>query len=327
MSVVAAAVIGAAVVGAGATYVSSKSAAKSSEQAAETQAGADVYAADLQRDMYNKQVELQDPFRQAGITAQDEMARNAYGEDYIRTQKQSAQTNIIEQERRYRELKAARLTAVADGATKADVDAMDTEMFDLTRSLGQARIDYDMLTQREKEGPRATTSTMGAEEQQTFNKLQEFTSGSMSDLANNPYYQFRQKEGQEQIEKNLAARGLQNSRAGLNMLADQEQSLTAEMVNDRYSKLGAEYDTLQQQSAVQENRLANLSNIGIGAAANQTAASGNYSALAGAAATQAGQNQANALREQGNIKANMINSIGSTTAGAIGTLGSIYSKG
>jgi len=63
---VAAAVIGGAVIGGGASMIASGKAASAQTQAAET-------AAAQQERMFNKQVELQEPFRQGGITAQQQI--------------------------------------------------------------------------------------------------------------------------------------------------------------------------------------------------------------------------------------------------------------
>ena len=63
---VAAAVIGGAVIGGGASMVASSKAASAQTQAAES-------AAAQQERMFNKQVELQEPFRQGGITAQQQI--------------------------------------------------------------------------------------------------------------------------------------------------------------------------------------------------------------------------------------------------------------
>ena len=63
---VAAAIAGAAIVGAGASVYASSKAAKAQKQAAQT-------AATQQERMFQKQVELQEPFRQGGMTAQNQI--------------------------------------------------------------------------------------------------------------------------------------------------------------------------------------------------------------------------------------------------------------
>ena len=53
--------------------------ASATEQAASTAAGASRYATDVQQQMFNKQIELQEPWRQAGMNALAQMQGGAYG--------------------------------------------------------------------------------------------------------------------------------------------------------------------------------------------------------------------------------------------------------
>jgi hypothetical protein len=64
----AAAIIGSAAIGAAASSRGASKAARAQQQAADQ-------AAQLQRETFERQVELQEPFRQAGITSQNEMLR------------------------------------------------------------------------------------------------------------------------------------------------------------------------------------------------------------------------------------------------------------
>lgn len=61
-----AAIIGSAVLGAGSSALASSKAAKAQSRAADR-------SAQLQREMFERQVELQEPFRQAGLTAQNQI--------------------------------------------------------------------------------------------------------------------------------------------------------------------------------------------------------------------------------------------------------------
>jgi hypothetical protein len=58
-----------AIVGGG-SVVSGVMGAKAAKSAARTQAASADYAAELQKEQFDKQVELQAPFREAGLTAQ-----------------------------------------------------------------------------------------------------------------------------------------------------------------------------------------------------------------------------------------------------------------
>jgi len=72
--VAAGAVVGSAVVGGVMASKGASKAADASKAAAQTQADASAYAADIQKQMFDKQVELQAPFRQAGIAALSQLS-------------------------------------------------------------------------------------------------------------------------------------------------------------------------------------------------------------------------------------------------------------
>lgn len=71
------AILGAAIIGGGsAAYAANKASSAQSKAAAQGIAAQEKAAADataLQREMFNKQVELQEPFRQAGLTSQNQL--------------------------------------------------------------------------------------------------------------------------------------------------------------------------------------------------------------------------------------------------------------
>ena len=73
MSGIATAIVGGAVVGGIMSNKAAGTAASAATQAADTQAQAAMYSADVQREMFNKQVELQEPWRQSGINALAQM--------------------------------------------------------------------------------------------------------------------------------------------------------------------------------------------------------------------------------------------------------------
>lgn len=65
--------IAAAVIGAGASLAGGLMGASASSKAAKAQTQAAEQSAALQREMFNKQIELQAPFREAGLTAQNRL--------------------------------------------------------------------------------------------------------------------------------------------------------------------------------------------------------------------------------------------------------------
>jgi len=68
MSFIAAAIVGSALVGGAISARASSKASKAQQQAAEQ-------SADVQREIFERQTELQEPFRQSGITSQNELMR------------------------------------------------------------------------------------------------------------------------------------------------------------------------------------------------------------------------------------------------------------
>jgi hypothetical protein len=62
-----------AAVGVGGSLVSGAMSSKAAKSAAKTQAASADYAAQLQQEQFDKQVELQAPFREAGLTAQNKL--------------------------------------------------------------------------------------------------------------------------------------------------------------------------------------------------------------------------------------------------------------
>ena len=61
------------VISAGASLIGGSMSSRASSRAADTQADAARYAAQVQREIFDKQTELQEPFRQAGLTAQNKL--------------------------------------------------------------------------------------------------------------------------------------------------------------------------------------------------------------------------------------------------------------
>lgn len=92
-----------------------------------------------------------------------------------------------------------------------------------------------------------------------LNALQKMSSGSFADqLANDPGYQFRLKQGQNALESSAAARGNLNSGATMKAL-------------QRY---GQDFGSNEYQNAY--GRMSQLANMGLNAGTNMSNAAGNY---------------------------------------------------
>jgi hypothetical protein len=67
------AIVGSTVASVGGSLIGGSQASKAAGKAADAQSQAAMYSAELQRDMFNRQTELQEPFRQAGLSAQNQL--------------------------------------------------------------------------------------------------------------------------------------------------------------------------------------------------------------------------------------------------------------
>jgi hypothetical protein len=129
-------------------------------------------------------------------------------------------------------------------------------------------------------------------------QLNQLASG---DISQSPEYQWRLGQGEETINRAMAARGLQFSRPAINALADYTGGLTSEM------------------SANQFNRLAQLANLGQGATAQAVSGAGQYGANMANLYGQMGQAQAGGIMNQGNIMANMYGNLGAMPINMLNT--------
>jgi hypothetical protein len=111
-----------------------------------------------------------------------------------------------------------------------------------------------------------------------------------------PGYNWQQQQGEKAVNRALAARGMYNSRAGVNALSDFNQNLNA--------------DTYQRQV----NNLYNLSNLGRGASSTGASLNQNSAINTGNTLMNTGQLVANGLTNYGQT-------MGGTVANALGALG------
>lgn len=126
----AAAILGSAVIGGAVSSRAAKKAAKAQTQAAQQ-------ATDVQREIFDKQTELQEPFRQAGITSQNELMRmlglggdpesagyGALGQPFTAEQMQmdpGYAFRLAEGEKALERMQAARGQLLGGGAVRAGV--------------------------------------------------------------------------------------------------------------------------------------------------------------------------------------------------------------
>lgn len=137
--------------------------------------------------------------------------------------------------------------------------------------------------QRKYRSEAAQISTKLARLMELENNKTGYDTISNYSVENSPNYKWQQQQGEKAINRGLAARGMYNSRAGVNALTDFNQSLGAQETENSF------------------NRLSTLANYGMGASANV----GNYN-------IQTGANTANSLANYSNQIGQIYNNLGQT---------------
>jgi hypothetical protein len=171
-------------------------------------------------------------------------------------------------------------------------------------------VGYDVLPglERAARGQTNALSYMGPEQRGVYNQLAAYT---QQPLEENPAYQWQLGQAEEAINQAMAARGLHSSRPAINELANQRRALAGQFAQQRYNRLGQQYNMLQGTRANQFNRLAQLANVGQAGVAQSTQAAGQFANNMSNIYGQLGQARAQNAMRQGNIAANTIGQISS----------------
>lgn len=285
MSFGAVAAIGGAVIGASA----SKSAGKA-------QAAASDRATQAEREMFDKQVELQSPFREAGLQANNQLmyllglspnaATGTGGMTY-----EEARAKLLPQYTSQTTTTGSYLDGLKDPARYAEALVGGWNMPD-------SQVTKDVIDEAGLDA--AIRKMMADNAGQQFDKsdpaygslMRRF---SMNDFEADPGYQFRMDEGMRGVEGGAAARGGLLSGAALKAIQKYGQGLASQEYGNAYNRFTSDQTN-------QYNRLAGLVNTGQGATNQLTNAAGAF-----------GQSQANNIIGAGNAQA----------AGTIGAANSI----
>lgn len=327
------------------------------EGAARTEAEAMSRGQDIQREMFEKQLDIQEPYRQAGYGALPKLRMQATGQAPQMTEAELAELESLRAKQQragdilqapgpvegWRDvpkyISASWDPLTSGGALDLNIpptteEGEPTEDWlrsqnlwreqqaapDLTEEelerLQELQVREQQYQQLQEEGVPTATEMMGPEQRETYNRLAEFT---QDPLEESPYYQWRLGEGENAINKAMAARGLQMSRPAINELSDYRRALTGEMTQQRYNRLGQQYNTLQGARQNRFNKLAQMANIGQGAAAQGQQAAGQFGTQMANMYMQGGQQQAQRQMQQGNIQANMWSNLGAMPMNALQT--------
>lgn len=236
------------------------------EDAANTQAAAADRATQLQKEMFDKQVELQAPFRETGLQANNRLA-------YLLG---LGDPGGMSTEERYQELLR---TAEADHRRVYGVG---------WEGANPAAVAADKAKLR-KQAEMAAASAQNGDFGSLMRRF------SAADFEADPGYAFRMKEGLDAVESGAAARGGLLSGAALKAVQKYGQGLASQEYGNAYNRF-----TADQTNSF--NRLKSMVDTGTGASTQISNAAGNFGQQAGANAIGAGNaiaagqmGQANAL--------------------------------
>lgn len=262
--------------------------ASGSKSAAKTQAASADRATEAQRAMFDKQVELQAPFREAGLTANNRLM-------YLLGLAPSG-------------------AGAAGGSSAKTADQLRAELIDQYTTTGpesfaeigqytipgEKRIDEAGLNaaiqKRMAEQTSAPSAQFDTSDPAFGSLMRRF---SMEDFEADPGYQFRMTEGMRGVEGGAAARGGLLSGAALKAIQKYGQGLASQEYGNAYGRFNADQTN-------QYNRLAGLVNTGQGATNQVSNAAGQF-----------GQSQANNIIGAGNAQASGIMGMTNALTGGI----------
>lgn len=147
---------------------------------------------------------------------------------------------------------------------------------------------------------------------------------------NDKMYKIKQQEGEEAVNRALAARGMTNSRPGINALTDFNTKLIAEETDKQYGravdKYGRDYTSAMdkfniENKITQQNlgKFADLINIGSGAAGSMGNAMNKVGGDVSSAYAELGKSSAEAEYKKGDYAAGLWQDVGSMPANLMGT--------
>lgn len=256
--------------------------ASASKSAGKTQAAAADRATEAEREMFERQVELQSPFREAGLQANNQLM-------YLLGLSPNAATGAGGMT--YEQARERLLPQYTRTTNQASNGLIDTNYEDG---------DFDWEGMAGRLTPRETVDEAGLDaairQMMAANPGQQFDTSdpafgslmrrfSMEDFEADPGYQFRMDEGMRGVEGGAAARGGLLSGAALKAIQKYGQGLASQEYGSAYNRFTADQTN-------QYNRLAGLVNTGQGATNQLTNAAGAF-----------GQSQANNIIGAGNAQA------------------------
>jgi hypothetical protein len=257
-------------------------AASGAKKAANTQAQAARDAQASQERMFERQIGLQEPFRQAGMTAQDEIM-------YLLGLGDKGTAGGAADWNQY-------LTANPDVMQAYSAGGVDKGQFPTPQSFAQWH--YQNYGQNEGRAVPTAPARAGGDEFGSMAKP-----FGMDQFEQDPGYAFRQAEGMKALERSAAARG--NLLSGSTMKGIQR--FGQDLASQEY---GNAFNRYQIERTARLNPLQSLMGSGQSAANTMTSAAGNF-----------GQSSANNIMNAGQARASGYVGSGNALAGALGSIG------
>ena len=268
-----------------------------SNNAANTQARAAERAAKTQERIFNRQVELQAPFRDAGLTANNRLAyllglsSEGYG---------SSSPALTAEQLRNELLKD--FTTTETVSYKPKYVGRDSDNFGKSSTKAITKVDeaglnaaiQQRLAQQAQQ--QAQQQSAAAADPNYGSLMRNF---GMEDFQADPGYAFRQSEGMKGIEGGAAARGGLLSGGALKAIQKYGQDLASQEYGNAYGRFNANQTN-------QYNRLAGIVNTGQGATNQITNAAGNLGSQLGSNIIGTGNANAAATIGQANAWNNAI---------------------
>lgn len=233
--------------------------------AADTQAAAADRATQLQKEMFDKQVELQAPFREAGLTANNQLM-------YLLGLGSGGQTMSYDQLRQELAPQFTTTTTTQGTDSTNPMARFFPRVYEGTSYGGTSStsttVDEAALRQaieaRLRQQQQAAANAQG---DPAFGSL--MRRFSMQDFEADPGYQFRMDEGMRALEGSAAARGGLLSGAAMKAIQKYGQGVASQEYGNAYNRYTADQTN-------QYNRLAGLVNTGMGATNQTSNAAANF---------------------------------------------------
>lgn len=254
--------------------------------AADTQAAAADRATQLQKQMFDKQIELQAPFRQTGLTANNRLSyllglsgsggagagagggggTTLTAEQLINTDGNwTPNSQLYSSDPTYRNAWDQFINHEATTYGAHPNNALGSTLTTGLSELARFGFDLDAYNARQQAAGQAQTAT-NQNDPEFGSLMRRF---SAQDFQADPGYQFRMDEGMRALEGSAAARGGLLSGAAMKAIQKYGQGVASQEYGNAYSRYTADQTN-------QYNRLAGLVNTGMGATNQTSNAAANF---------------------------------------------------